>query len=58
MIIKTAAPDLDRGDEITACGQINCLVDTAEEQWNHQGVRMFVVTATFYEGMTLGGGGG
>lgn len=46
MIVKTAAPDLARGDFITICGVAACLVDETEEMWEQGGVRKFRVKAT------------
>jgi hypothetical protein len=53
MIVKTAAPTLDRGDEITLASLV-ALVDDVEEMWKQDDVRRLRVTATRYLGMTLG----
>jgi len=53
MIVQTAAPDLARGDQITICGLLNCLVDETDEKWAQNDVRKFSVKATKYLGMTL-----
>lgn len=54
MIVKTAAPDLDRGDQITVAGVVNALVDDTEEMWKQDDVRRVRVNATRYLGMTIG----
>lgn len=51
MIVKTAAPALERGDEIEICGVAACLVDDTEEIWANKDTRKFRVNATKYAGI-------
>ncbi len=53
MIVKTAAPTLARGDQLTLAGLV-ALVDDVEEMWKQDDVRRLRVNATRYNGMTLG----
>ncbi len=53
MIVKTAAPPLDRGDEITVAGVIGALVESTREMWKKDDVRKLQVTATWYSGLEL-----
>ncbi|HTJ78537.1 MAG TPA: hypothetical protein VL357_06035 [Rariglobus sp.] len=48
MIVKTAAPALARGDEITLCGVAACLVDDTELMFANKDVQKFRVNATKY----------
>jgi hypothetical protein len=51
MIVKTAAPDLERGDEIEICGVAACLVDDTELIFANKDVQKFRVNATKYAGI-------
>ncbi len=53
IIIETAAPTLARGDQVTMCGNANCLVMEAEIMWEQKGVRKYRLKATKFNGMTL-----
>lgn len=53
MNVKTAAPALARGDQITVAGVVNAIVEGTEELWENKNVRRFRVEATKYTGMTL-----
>lgn len=48
MIVKTAAPELSRGDALTIGGQVDCLLDDMETLWEQRGVKRVRVNATKY----------
>ena len=52
MIVKTAAPEINRGDGLTICGVAYCLCDDIEELWDNGNVRRVVVNATNYVAIT------
>ncbi|WP_043588982.1 hypothetical protein [Geminisphaera colitermitum] len=54
MIVKTAAPELEEGDEIELCGVAACYVDDVEEVWAQKDVRRFRVNATKYAAIVSG----
>ena len=58
MIVETAAPDLDIGDQIAIGGVANCRVDNCREEWRNDQEKMFTVNATAYDGIPASGGGG
>ncbi|BET67208.1 hypothetical protein ASA1KI_21260 [Opitutales bacterium ASA1] len=53
VIVQTAAPDLDTGDEVTVKTEAGFLVDETTETWAQKNVRKFNFKATKHMGMTL-----
>lgn len=53
MIVKTAAPELARGDLITVAGVANAEVQDTEEIWGNTAERKFRVNATRYLGKVI-----
>lgn len=53
MVVKTAAPELERGDELTVAGVIGALVKSTKLMWKNNDVRKYSVTATYYSGLDL-----
>lgn len=53
IMVKTAAPALERGDAITIGGVANCLVDDTDKVWGNREVQRLRVTATKYDGVVI-----
>ncbi len=50
IIVQTAYPDLENGDDVTIMG-VECIVLNSEKMWEQKGVRKLRVKATKWDGM-------